>query len=579
MNIIEQQIRKYIKKRRILEAGNKSGYDINIPGTMLAGDLKRWRVERINQQAKDNGCDRGFLIVATKREKTADDSLLMNDIVNTIKTIETYTDTYGDDYRIILSNPVQRGKRKIYAAWIIDLRTSKPTPFRELLAKLQDIQKTTSFQLPIPYQQYTLGSTEIINQSKAIGWTDAIADYIKILKTKPWFYTEFPKNNKRSTAQLRSIPNFRNMNRITVPDDDGASEEDITAPKLTTIDNAWKKTNKFPTPFYGTGYVFTDAISGDLTLQPVNGNMPVEDITSGRTGVFMGEFKDGAPWKGETGYKATRADDTYDYEKGETGYTDGDFTLFDGEFTSAIYKINTNSSQKFRFSVTKLKGIQYYNRNNDEKASKFVGEFKNNIVYNGSWQERKTKSGPYIEVAKIVNGAYIAIKNPVELKTVTYPHKIINIGSLTGKTAYISSNNTLSNYVYIWVTNKNAWAEILKSDFEQYVNAQIKETEFLKKITWINNITSVPADISAKEGTSYVELTTAGKIAVYDKSGEDLGNYFQIAADGKKLIWTGETASGKQWYAVHIKDDKGKILPDVFWIPVSIVAKEIPFIK
>ena len=56
MNIIEQRIRMYIRKQLMLEGVGVSGYDIKIPGTMLIGDtddgLKRWRVERINQQAK-----------------------------------------------------------------------------------------------------------------------------------------------------------------------------------------------------------------------------------------------------------------------------------------------------------------------------------------------------------------------------------------------------------------------------------------------------------------------------------------------------------------------------------------------
>ena len=71
MNIIEQRIRMNIRKQLMLEAegDNLSGYDIKIPSSKLIGDLKRWRVERINKQAIENKCIRGFLIIATNQNK------------------------------------------------------------------------------------------------------------------------------------------------------------------------------------------------------------------------------------------------------------------------------------------------------------------------------------------------------------------------------------------------------------------------------------------------------------------------------------------------------------------------------
>ena len=245
MNIIEQRIRMNIRKQLMLEAEGVgvSGYEITIPGTFLYGDnddgLKRWRVERINQQAIAAGCQRGFLIVATRRPKfPTNDSALMNDIVNTIKTIDTYKNFYGDDYRIILSNPVERGKRKIYAAWLIDLRTAPPeNRFARLLKTLQDIQRQSVYQQYARFEKYAIGSTDVIDQSQAIAWTTAIKKYLLYIeKAIPAGYKKyFPEDPNEF------IPDFSQMNRIKIPDE---VDSDINiAPKLTLIDDEWYNLN------------------------------------------------------------------------------------------------------------------------------------------------------------------------------------------------------------------------------------------------------------------------------------------------------------------------------------------------
>ena len=176
----------------------------------------------------------------------------------------------------------------------------------------------------------------------------------------------------------------------------------------------------------------------------------------------------------------------------------------------------------------------------------------------------------------------VPVKVPVKPVLVKYPYTIKNKGSLSGQTVYTSSNSTLINYVYIWVTNKNEWNQMLKSDFEEYVNKQITEIEFLKKITSVTDAT-VAAQLSVefKKGTSYVELNTPTDIVLYNSAGTALGEYKQFVADQKKLIWTGATIARtgtKKWYAVHVKDFKTKaLLPDVFWIKSENVAKEIPY--
>ena len=250
MNIIEQRIRMNIRKQLMLEAegDNLSGYDIKIPSSKLIGDLKRWRVEHVNKQAKENKCLRGFLIVAKKVREPGDDSLLMGDITRTIAENPTFEKYYNNDYRIVISSPTQRGKRKIYAAWIIDMHTDKPTDFRVVLNKLQAIQSKSVYQEYQQFEKYTIGTTEIIDQSRAIAWTDAIRNYLLYLKTekKPLYLRYFPDNDK-TKKQLRSIPDFSGMNRNIVSSE---TNVDINfAPTETTIDEKWTKENDFFTDF------------------------------------------------------------------------------------------------------------------------------------------------------------------------------------------------------------------------------------------------------------------------------------------------------------------------------------------
>lgn len=623
MNIIEQRIRMHIRKQLMLETEGVgvSGYDIKIPGTFLYGDnddgLKRWRVDRINQQAKENGCSRGFLIIATNKNKSVkdkstdkkksnakidpnrkksavpmdrdvnvdlekvEDSLLMRDITTTIQSIETYAKYYGTDYRIVLSSPIQRGKRKIFAAWIVDMNTTDPTRFRQLLTKIHDIQHNTKFKLSAKATQYFIGTnTEIITQSNAIAWTNSIVNYLEDLKrTKPnTFKDEFPKNEV-SEEQLKSIPDFTKMNRIAIPVE--TYDANIKPGSLIDVDFDWLTTHGFNNSFIGTAIVNNDTLTGTLTLEPVEGEINLirgEDAT--KLSTFKGTFKNGAPWKGTTTFNGTTQYDAN--ENPEVVYENNDETQFIGEYKSSIYSIDRDSGPVINYQLVKLNGKQYYNKKNDTEAKYFDGTFTVTGPQDGPLWVRESKTEGYTKIGNFVNGRYISLKVPVKPVLVKYPYTIKNKSSLSGQTVYTSSNSTLINYVYIWVTNKNEWNQMLKSDFEEYVNKQITEIEFLKKITSVTDAT-VAAQLSVefKKGTSYIELNTPNDVVLYNAAGTAVGDYEQIAADQKKLIWTGATidrGGTKEWYAVHVKDFTTKeLLPDVFWIKRENVAKEIPY--
>jgi hypothetical protein len=559
MNIIEQRIRMYIQKQFISEADNKSGYDIKIPGTILAGELKRWRVEHVNQQAKKNGCIRGFLIVATKRELSANDSLLMSDIVNTIIQNSTFSGYYSNDYRIILSNPVERGKRKIYAAWIIDMRTTKPTPFRVLLNKLQAIQKTNVYQEYQKFEKYVIGTTEIIDQSRAIAWINSINKYLAYLeKTKPdWYKQNFNTDNDIIKRQFRSIPDFTSMNRNIVPAEADADVEDISA-KSIEIDQEWKNQNNFGTSFDGTAIVGTDPITGIKTIIPVKGTIEIIEDRSGRPGIFDGTFKNGAPENGLLRW----------FPRNGSSYDDNQTTSFEGEFNAkTLITIDAEAGPKGQFHMDKIKGKLYYNKKDDPGASYFEGTFTNNMPSSGFVYEQDSELENYNLVGQLVNGKYTTFGKPVK-----YPYKTPG----TGQMLYQLKDDL--EYVYSWFPEKNAWGRVLTSMHTKFVNDIITADVFLK---WINYITDpkLVTELSTKfnEGTNYVLIKPNTTIDVYDAStSKKIGTYDPTTDKrGIQLEWIGgDKQSG--WYEVLMKNTvTNTFLTKTYWISAKDVDSEM----
>ena len=554
MNIIEQQIRMHIQKQLMLEAegDNLSGYEIKIPSSKLIGDLKRYRVERINKQAKEQKCLRGFLIVAKKVREPGDDSLLMGDITRTIAENPTFKKYFSNDYRIVISSPIQRGKRKIYAAWIIDMRTAEPTDFHLLLNKLQKIQSKSVFQQYQKFEKYTIGTTEIIDQSRAIAWTNSIKNYLSYLLTeKNALYLKYFDTDD-GERQIRSIPDFSGMNRNIVSSETNV-DINIT-PTLTTIDDDWKEENNFEVNFGGEAIVSTDPITGIKTIQPVDGYMRIREYGTGRTGMFEGKFKNGAPSDGITEWLPGN----------DAGWTDDEETKFDGISSSTtwiIFKPGDNPDPNFDYDY--ITGKQYYYSNNDPEAYYFDGSFKNNVRSTGFISERESETEDYITTGQLVNGKYSALAKPVK-----YPYK----GPNDKKTLYQSKDNL--DYVYAWFADKNAWGQVLTSIHTKLVNGLITPDVFLKYINYITDSATVTKlSTEFNEGTNYVILKSATPIQVQNDKKEKFS--YDPANDkrGTKLEWTGEK-DPNNWYPT-LMTAGGKYLPERYWVSGTDVATEM----
>lgn len=558
MNIIEQRIRTYIHEQLISEADNGSGYDIKIPSTQLTSDLKRWRPERINKRAKENGCVRGFLIVATKASKTTDDSKLMADISATMRSEPGTKDYYSNDYRIVLSTPVQRFKKKIYAAWIIDLKTDKPTPFRVLLNKLQTIQSKTVYQDYQQFEKYAIGTTDIITQPQAIAWTIAIKNYLNKLKLeKPdWYKNQFPDDIDIITQQLNSIPDFTNMNRNVVPGDDvgdGTSKE-------TVIDNNWKNDNAFATNFEGTAIVSIDPITGIKTLQPVEGHTSVRELNTNRGGRFAGTFKNGAPFKGELSWLPLN----------HVEYKDNELTGFIGELDTSIFTppIEKDDGPKMIFNFSYKFGKSYYNIGTDMAAYYFDGTFNKDNEYNGVAYKRDASNENYYINGKVTNGKFERAGG----KPATYPYK------KTGNLTLYQLPDDL-DHVYAWFKLKNLWGQFLTINHTKLINNFITGAQFEASIQWVTDPTlATKLSTTFKEGPNYVILKSDDKIDIFDPENvkQRAGQYDPTKGSfGRKLEWTGNV--GGNMREVFMKDKTGKYLEKLYLIKDADIEKTIKY--
>lgn len=571
MNIIEQRIRMHIQKQRMLEArnpsSNPSGYEIKIPGTKLVGELNRWRVERIDAAAKENECLRGFLIVAKPVNKNVNDSLLVFDIVNTMRTHPQLSTYYGNDYRIILSNPTKLGKRKIYAAWILDMRINNDltnSQFGILLNKLQEFQKKLAYVEFQNMPNYLIGTTEIILQPQAIEWTNSIRKYLKKIEIDtPDFYKQQFPGTKKVAAQLASIPNFTKMNRNIV-DTAPANLDADAAELLTTINDEWIVTNEFETKFRGTAIVDTDPITGQITLQPVNGSFPILERRTERPGVFTGIFKDGAPFEGITDYYEVDPNDPKSIKR------------FDGTYDSrtGIGIKSTSDSKYMTFSLDKLQGKAYY-MYADGKAtsyisSKYDGTFTNNRHNTGIYYERESETANWVTVGKLNNGKYENIGKPAK-----YPYK----DPVTGRFVYYDAKLNPVN-VYTWFPNKNAWGFTTIENHTKLVNNMITSDELLKLLNYSTFPTSKLFSDTFGEGPKYVILKDdQTEFAVWPNNKKKPITYKTTAdPETKKLVWTGEYDTTNKYYSVLFKSPNGQYIDEQFFIAKTLVKNtETPY--
>ena len=508
----------------------------------------------------------------------------MGDIANTIAENNTFKTYFSNDYRIVISNPIQLGKRKIYAAWIIDMRTAEPKPFRLLLNKLQAIQSESVYQEYQQFEKYTIGTTDIIDQSRAIAWTDAIKNYLSYIeKETPERYSKYFGTDD-GIKQINSIPDFSGMNRNIDQATAATSDTKYTTPTQINIDRAWKNANNFEeSTFKGTGIVSTDPVTGLTTLTPVNGSIVIEayfindPIDDGRDGEFKGDFIDGAPSDGTF----TILFRSYGGAIGD-GYMRGldQMTHFIGKLKSTTLIISkenvtpipkvtlefTSGKLYYVVSIPPAKGKEEDGPTYDDFGSYFYGTFKDSIPDSGIYYTRPSESAEYESVGQVVNGKYLELA-----KQVKYPYK----GTKDKKTLYQPKDNP--DYVYVWFADKNAWGQVLTEKHTKLVNNLITPAVFEKYITYITDPATVTKlSTEFNEGPNYVILKDKTIVPILDNAGDSYTYDPNTDARGIKLEWPGDThtKNNNKYYSVLMKSADGKYLTDQYWLKASDVKSE-----
>jgi hypothetical protein len=206
-------------------------------------------------------------------------------------------------------------------------------------------------------------------------------------------------------------------------DYDPESEKIDTTPKTIEIDDSNSEQYNYPN-FIGTAKLQYDSL-GNRVIVPIKGSLRVTKTGTDISGMFNGEFKNGAPWKGYI-----------DFE---------DDTIFPyGELTNPKVTIDAEGNRNFSFT--------------------------------GEWQDKPVDPQTEPDGEKIDTTLDTSVKT-----TYTYPYTLQN-----GLTVYTMSNT--DPYVYIYLTPDNVWQAGKKSVFETGEETTFKTISNPSAITKLNNL-------------------------------------------------------------------------------------------
>ena len=379
--MIEQLIRKYINKH------------INLSESMILSEAERgWQLDvisadslkgqRVDKQAIKAGFFTGLPIIArkTKKGKYSENQLEARVKAN-FETVarRDFPNKYNPKttlyiYKLVLDKP----KKKIWNIWGLNKNETGINQLSDELLKL--LQKST---------YYTQTKLQIDNAQGV-----ALMSYNQADK---WFkFLEQSKTKLNITTPL-TLPEFESIKTNVVQDDDQQDlvwqDVKIKQSEDTGEYNVYNNSGKLLYQNANTdGFIDGDAkmsVSTDgesLIFQPLNGMQGIEEENTGRTGVFVGEFKNGAPYKG-----------TVEYDS----YEDDDPQKFTGELDSKIY--TTNGKQYFSF--TYIKGRLVYG---------------NDMIFDGTFKgKRKPWDG---DVFNNKNQAVGHFKNGEYARGLEYPY-------------------------------------------------------------------------------------------------------------------------------------------------------------
>ena len=493
MNLIEQYIRNKILEQT--EVNTASGYKIKILSSHYGDtDIERVRSKYIKDRAIENGCYYGLGIVATKKNKSGNDDLLIQDIVATMKQNPDILKYFSKDYRIILSKPRETGKRrKFFVVWIVDM--SNKSVFANKLKLLQQrLNKAGGF-INVISDTLLLSDEEsgsdIITQTRAIAWTKSIVKIMQDLyneqNTNTLYKELFPTESVAKEFK-NAIPDFSDMLFGIKIDDDDVSKEQ-TKSEIVTIDQAWLEKNKTNFNFRGTANVILDPITAQTKIVPIEGKI----YTAGYRGYedektdwilnkipwFEGKFDNGTPSDGKYYFNVAHAVDDTSAAAVPTesewlaSLTESEPAIYVG--TLQITNIKKSNNQTMKFLNGKL---YYYPKGGDSRSWTFDEEWP---YFDGTYKDQTPDNGDiflyknsqYTRTYQVVNGKF-------KKKTVSYPYTESN----TGYKFYIDSK---TEQVYAYDSGCGCWISVEQNILLDLIDKTITVSDFATKVTPITD--------------------------------------------------------------------------------------------
>lgn len=593
MNRIEQYIQSVLIKKRLLERrlietdkskkykddpeyDDSTGYLYKIPKTTFGdSNVEKLRVHFIDKAAKENACERGFLVVAIHKDKSKKPTYdqMINAIANRLAMDPALAEYYGYGYKIIISIPKGTDSRKVFAVWILNIQID--SSFGSLLSVLQNYtERTTNRTISsamLGIKAVLTPGTSVqdasvaMSQPVAIQWTTSLNNLIKSIQTTApnWWEQNFPKT-KKSQLMLNSIPNFKFMNRFDVAKFQSKQGDVVQLGQLKLTPEILWSDYGILSSFEGTGIIESDPISGEYSLIPVNGSgdfVSPKGCTGPppncRNGSFQGEFKSGAYYDGTLTWKLHDSDREWD------------ITKFIGKVKSEVYpEYNEQSKQvETSFSFEFDEGDAYYYKKdknvNDPYGFKYSGKFqRNKKPLNGVYSERKDANSEYVAIGEMKNGKYVEYAKPV-----TYPYTATN-----GLKVYTQSAE--DTHVYTYAADEKKWYVALKADHAKHVNKTITDKEFISKLTTIEN----PADVEELIKLFKIDISTYGKNFVTIKSNVTKFKVYKFESNKWKSFGTIDVTGDRKLEKLSTKDKYTQVdIPNVTsstqqtWVETSIL--------
>ena len=437
-------LERIIREELLKEFRGSSGYFHEILNHYLGAntDLRNPRIIRVDNIAKRNGADHGFVVISSTRLKPvgASESQLRAEVIHKLRKEPNAigTDKYYDKtkYMYVLSNAIKRSRRSYkWHGWVVDKR-----PLMQIFNKIKSADDELYYRLYPAVEK--INNAAVHDPQQAAAWVEMLKSAAKKANVEiPGAVANLNIQNIQKDVEIGSIEPFElEVDESGIPID----------PKFQEKIFSWyiKGTPEKP----GKVLVKYAADGMNYQLIPIYGKgamRSLKNLVGDRgywKGAFIGNFDEkGVPAEGEIIVNLEKSPGTI-------------FSYFKGTLESSR---NGTSWEDPSYSTQHIKGFVQYVDTNQKPDGSFTGTFNNGKInspgsgkYGGSL---KNTTG----VAWEFDGTY---KNGVQDQgTWTIP----NTAKFVGKGPLETRNGTQTELISGMV-NKGQWKDNKKWNTTQF---------------------------------------------------------------------------------------------------------------